>query len=270
MSDTPSNDTYLNDTASDSTASDSTEEAGTAFVCVDYDVPLALRTLTADHAIAVRADNDGSNLTATGDSHRFWGTGMVLRVRFLDGDDLASRVMAAAADWTQHANLEFRVVSSGPAEIRVTFLEPGNWSAVGTDALVPEVFPPDRPTMCLSEVPKAMSSTRVGRVVRHEFGHAIGLVHEHSSPVAGIHWDQPVVYAALARSPNFWTPAQVDHNVFRKYTSPSINHTAFDPASVMLYTFPPEWTTDRLSFAENPNLSPTDAAFVRAIYPGRA
>jgi hypothetical protein len=217
----------------------------------------------------VRPDNDGSNLHAAGERLRFWATGTVLRVRFLDRPEFADRVMDAAADWTRHANLDLRVVPDGPAEIRVTFAGTGNWSALGTDALVPELFPAGSPTMCLAEIPVATSNLRVDRVARHEFGHAIGLVHEHSSPAAGIPWDRPAVYAALAGPPNHWTPQTVDLNVFKTYDATTTNFTAFDPDSVMLYPFPPEWTLDRRVLPNNVALSATDATFVRAIYPGR-
>lgn len=241
----------------------------TSFLCLDPDVPLALTTLAADRAVDVRADNDGSNLDAAGSRLCFWGTGMTLRVRFLDSPELTERVMTAAAAWTEHANLEFQVVADGPAEIRVTFEGRGNWSALGTDALVPELYPVDGPTMCLSEIPVASSSTRVDRLARHEFGHAIGLVHEHSSPAAGIRWDKPAVYAALAVPPNSWTPEMVDFNVFKTYDVTTTNFTSFDPKSIMLYAYPPEWTLDRTTFPENYQLSAMDRDFVATIYPGR-
>ena len=241
----------------------------TSFTCIDPNVPLALRSLAADRAAAVRPDNAGTRDEAAGELRRFWGTGMQLRVRFLDSPELAARVMDAAASWTTHANLDLQVVADGPAEIRVTFEGTGNWSALGTDALVPELYPADMPTMCLAEIPIAMSSRRVLRIARHEFGHAIGLVHEHSSPAAGILWDKPYVYAALAQPPNGWSAATVDQNVFYAYSTSTTNFTEFDPDSIMLYSLPPEWTLDRRTFPENIDLSPTDAAFVRRIYPGR-
>ena len=81
-----------------------------SFICIDPFVPLELTSLADDRAVEIRPDNDGSNLHAAGDRLRFWGTGMSLRVRFLDSPDLAERVMDAAAAWTDHANLEFRPV----------------------------------------------------------------------------------------------------------------------------------------------------------------
>lgn len=243
---------------------------GTSFTCIDRVVPLRLLTLADDQAVRIRPDNDGSNQEAAGERHRFWAPGTILRVRFLDTSELADRVLEIAADWTKHADLEFRLVRDGDAEIRVTFAGPGNsWSAVGTEALLSECFPPDGPTMGLGEIRRADSSMRVERVVRHEFGHAIGLVHEHSSPAADLPWDTETVYTELAGPPNHWSKELVDRNVFRRYSRTTSNHSDFDPASVMLYPVPTRWLRDRRTFAENIQLSPEDKAFAARLYPGR-
>lgn len=241
----------------------------TSFTCIDRVIPLHLTTVADDRAVEARQDNDGSNLDAAGERHKFWGTGWLLRVRLLDTPELGHRVLEIAADWTKHANLDLELVHDGPAEIRVTFAEAGNWSAVGTDALVTEYFPVDGPTMCLSEIRRCDSSMRVERIVRHEFGHALGLVHEHSSPAAGIPWDESVVYAELSGPPNHWDAETIHHNVIRRYSASSTNHTDFDPDSVMLYELPARWTRDGRTFAENIALSPTDESFIARIHPGR-
>jgi hypothetical protein len=240
----------------------------TSFTCIDRVLPLELTTVADDRAVRIRPDNDGSNLDAAGEHHRFWAAGTVLGVRFLDSQELADAVLRIAAEWTAHANLTFRQVTDGPADIRVTFTGVGNWSAIGTDALVTEYFPAHEPTMCLSEITHADSSARVGRVIRHEFGHAIGLIHEHSSPAADIIWDEEAVYAELSGPPSYWSREMVHHNVFRRYSATTTNHTAFDPESIMLYPLPSRWTRDGRSFPNNVVLSATDAAFAARIYPG--
>lgn len=240
-----------------------------SFLCVDRIPSLVQRDAVADAAIRVNPANarGGGRFEAAGDPTHFWVPGSTLRVRFLDGAaHLRERVMAAAVDWTAHAHLRFAVVDDGDAEIRVTFDGSGNWSALGTMAAAPEMFPPDEPTMCLSEVPSA-SEDRAGRISRHEFGHAIGLVHEHSSPASGMRWNRPEVYRALAGPPNFWTPADVEYNVFERYAATTHRHSAFDPQSVMLYAFPASWTLDGVTFPENSTLSATDRAFAASIYP---
>ena len=43
-----------------------------------------------------------------------------------------------------------------------------------------------------------------GGTAAHEFGHAIGLAHEHQNPAGGIQWNEAVVIREMAGSPNFW------------------------------------------------------------------
>ncbi|GIE88122.1 hypothetical protein [Actinoplanes regularis] len=214
-------------------------------------------------------DRGNGRLEAAGDPEYFWPNGATLRVRFLDGlPGLHRQVMAAATEWTDRANLTLVPVEEGPAEIRVTFDEPGNWSALGTMALFTEMFPADGPTLCLGEAP-VTTPGRVALLARHEFGHALGLVHEHSSPAAGIRWNKPVVYRELGGAPNFWSPGTVDDNVFARYAADRTQFTEFDPKSVMLYPVPARWTLDGFGTVENTALSATDLEFVAATYPGR-
>ncbi len=108
-----------------------------------------------------------------------------------------------------------------------------------------------------------------GGTAGHEFGHAIGLAHEHSNPAGGIQWNEPVVIASLAGPPNFWDEAKVRHNVFRKYALDQIKGTQFDADSIMLYAFPASWTLNGVATHANDVLSALDKAFVAgaAMYP---
>src|SRR4029453_13895148 len=42
-----------------------------------------------------------------------------------------------------------------------------------------------------------------GGTAAHEFGHAIGLAHEHQNPAGGIEWNEEVVLRDLSGPPNF-------------------------------------------------------------------
>lgn len=105
------------------------------------------------------------------------------------------------------------------------------------------------------------------RVVLHEFGHALGLIHEHQSPAAEIPWDTEAVYNIYAGPPNFWSRAEVDRNILARYSRMESNYTDFDPDSIMLYPIPPELTHGELVVGWNRTLSPTDRTGIRRFYP---
>jgi hypothetical protein len=189
-----------------------------------------------------------------------WLNGSTLRVRFLGGS-AAEQATAReqALWWADYANLTFDFGNAPDAEIRISF-DPndGAWSYVGTDS---RQIPNNEATMNLGFLD--------GGTAGHEFGHAIGLAHEHSSPLGGIEWNEPVVLASLAGPPNYWDEATTRHNVFFKYSVDQINGTAFDPDSIMLYAFPASWTKNGIATHANDILSALDKEFVAGaqMYP---
>lgn len=189
-----------------------------------------------------------------------WVNGSTLRVRFIGGNATQRATAREQAGWWEAvANLRFDFNDAPDADIRISFDEnDGAWSTVGTDA---RSVPLNQATMNLGFLD--------GGTAAHEFGHAIGLAHEHSNPAGGIQWNEPVVLRALAGPPNFWDEATVRHNVFRKYAVEQVNGTDFDPASIMLYAFPAEWTRNGVATHANDVLSAMDKAFVAGakMYP---
>ncbi|MCL4812399.1 MAG: hypothetical protein KJ061_07945 [Vicinamibacteraceae bacterium] len=239
--------------------------------CIDRIVPDHLRGRAAQVAIAenpanARSDSAGRELAL--ETGKLWKPGRVLRVRFLEGDGIVKqRVEQWARVWEEHANIRFDFVDSGPAEIRIAFADDGSWSAVGTDALVTEWFGEHEATMNYGWLTPDSSDREYSSVVLHEFGHALGCIHEHQSPGATINWNKPVVYRDLAGPPNFWDKTTVDHNVFGRYSATTTQFSEFDPKSIMLYSFPTTWTLDGQTLEENPELSATDKAFIAGVYP---
>jgi hypothetical protein len=197
---------------------------------------------------------------------KLWENGRTLRVRFLDGSaTVQDKVRAIAREWEDVVNLTLRFVTSGAAEIRISFAEEGfSWSTVGTDALT---VPRAEPTMNFGWLEPDTELTEYQRVVRHEFGHALGMIHEHQNPRAAgkIPWDEPKVYAYYARQG--WTEEDVDSNLFEVYDTDTTNSTAYDPTSIMHYAIPEQLTIGTYSVGWNTELSPTDIAFMRSQYP---
>ncbi len=184
---------------------------------------------------------------------KMWPNGSTLRVRFMEGTDQQKAIAKSQAGWWQEfANLHFDFNDATDAEIRITF-DPndGAWSFVGTDCLS---IPSNQATMNLG--------FQDGGTSAHEFGHAIGLGHEHQNPEGGIQWNESVVIRDLAGSPNFWSPEQTRHNVIQKYSQDQVNGTAFDPDSIMLYAFPGTWAQSGVGTHANEILSALDQAFI--------
>jgi serralysin len=201
-----------------------------------------------------------------------WRKGRTLKVRFLDGDpSLQQKVADAAKEWTEHANVGLDFSNDPDAEIRVAFQQGGgSWSAVGTDALVEEWFPRNEPTMNFGWLTPTSSDEEIASVVLHEFGHALGLIHEHQQPKADIAWNKELIYRQLGGPPNNWSRDVVDHNVFNRLAKSELNFSDYDKTSIMHYFFPPEWTTDGTVFQENAALSDIDKAFIKKQYPRSA
>lgn len=197
---------------------------------------------------------------------KLWRPGRTLRVRFLDGDSRAQeRCIPYAKLWEKYANLKFDFGKDPNAEIRVSFKYRGSWSYVGTDALAVEK---SEPTMNFGWLGLDTPLDEYARVVTHEFGHALGLIHEHQNPTARIPWNKPAVYAYYQGSPNFWTREQVDINLFTRYSAEITRFSEFDPASIMLYPIPAQFLTNpAMAVGWNKVPSETDKRYAGILYP---
>ena len=192
-----------------------------------------------------------------------WMNGSTLRVRFIGGtaaqQDTAKE---QAAWWTAFANLKFDFNNAQDAEIRIAF-DPGDgaWSYIGTDN---RGIALNQPTMNLGFLD--------GGTAAHEFGHAIGLAHEHQNPAGGIEWIEAAVIKSLSGPPNNWDEAMIRHNVLQKYAVDQIQGTAFDPDSIMLYFFPGDWVKSGVGTHANNVLSGVDKAYIASAqaYPKTA
>lgn len=195
-----------------------------------------------------------------------WQSTEQITIRFLEGDlGLQHRVKNVAEEWLQYANLSFDFRQQAPTDIRIAFRPgAGSWSYLGK--FCRQIEEPN-PTMNYGWLIPESPVEEVRRVVLHEFGHAIGLIHEHQNPKGGIKWNEAAVRHDLGGPPNNWGNATIQNAVFKFYPPADLIMTDLDPKSIMMYPIPRSWTLDGFSAGLNAELSDNDKVLVSSIYP---
>lgn len=232
-----------------------------------------------------------------------------LTVAFLGGTPtLRAQIVSAASTWSQAANVQFDFGPPGTyrewtrndttyaARIRIAFDEEGYWSFVGSDSIDVAVAGPNQASMNFQDFTNGLPPDWQG-VVLHEFGHAIGFEHEHQSPAgncdAQFRWNDdpgyiqtkdmygsfvadssgkhPGIYTVLGGPPNDWTHQTVDFNLRQLPNTTDYRYSAFDKASIMMYSFP-DWmfvngSASSCYTGENLTLSAADEQVALAAYP---
>ena len=198
-----------------------------------------------------------------------WSQGEQITVSFLDGSPIVQeKVKRVAQEWVQPGRANLTLVfrhDTNDTDIRVSFRYKGSWSTIGTSCR--QVTDTTQPTMNYGWLNENSTDEEVKRVVLHEFGHALGLIHEHQNPGGEIQWDRQAVINDLSSPPNNWSLEVIEHNMFEPYAKHETNYTALDASSIMMYPIPSNWTRDGFSVDLNSELSSADQEFVREQYP---
>ncbi|KAI0474071.1 hypothetical protein GGR56DRAFT_650152 [Xylariaceae sp. FL0804] len=195
-----------------------------------------------------------------------WEPGQLLTVKLRDCPSpwVREKVEQYANEWTKHANIHFDFDGEDDANIRVTFHPGSCWSLVGTESREEEPTMTLEPTMNLDCNDDTVEVV-LKRKVLHEFGHALGCIHEHQQPKGHIRWNERRVvdfYEEMG-----WSRETINQNIFNYYTKDIVNSTDFDRHSIMLYPIPRDHTTDGFSVDWNDDLSEADKKFIAEKYP---
>jgi hypothetical protein len=204
---------------------------------------------------------------------KFWRPGRTLKVLvFKYNEHSFEAVKNGAMKWSPYINLKFEFLEMDEedvfeseeflGDIRVDFqpsFDNGGSSRIGTDALTGH---PHTPSMHLGT---NFSSPYFEWTIIHEFGHALGLHHEHQHPDANIPWDREKTYDYYAR--RGLSREDVDSNVLPLKRMPDAIYSPYDRQSIMHYEVPNELTIGDWQQAANLHISERDISIMYSAYP---
>jgi serralysin len=214
-----------------------------------------------------------------------WRPGQTIKVCFNAGTRKAQeRVARIAREWMQYANIAFDFEENGAPrackgdnseDIKVTFEDnKGWWSVPGTvsrgqdPSMNLQFFGVDTPML---KDGQAAPEGPIRATIMHEFGHALGLLHEHQSPNANCDAEIDWATAYKVGAGMGWDQAQVDRNFRQLASTTSLNATEVDRKSIMHYSLPPtlfkRGKESACYVTENLELSEQDRKFIASVYP---
>lgn len=171
-------------------------------------------------------------------------------------------IISGPEGWNSASGLQF-VFGKEQPEIRIAFEPRGSWSYIGVDAL--EV-PASAPTLNFGWLTTGLHYADFRQVVLHEFGHALGMIHEHTSPMAHIPWNEEAVLEYYQRRYG-WPEERIRSNILTVYGAETVAQDTYDRTSIMHYVIPPDLLTDptwRVSY--NTTLSAEDRRLAAEWY----
>jgi len=258
-------------------------DADQDMVCTTVDPPLQdfqINDFAAEEGISTTQLNDAALAATTEFKLTPYGTAFLnqrwrqsdgltpnsglitLGIAFLEGSEIQKdAVRKLASNWLigdldQKIAFKFDVASEH-SQIRITFAaNGGNNSLVGRQNLS---APVTIRTMNLAQV--------TARAIQHEFGHALGLHHEHMHPTNGIIWNEQVVIDEMLAMQG-WLPKTTKQNILNKYTveAACVGDPLPNRDSIMMYPIPKRWTLNNFSTKLNSSISERDKMCLIGLY----
>lgn len=197
-----------------------------------------------------------------------WNIGKEISVKIINNNDsnIKNFIASTIKEWEKYANIKFKFVSPiEDAEIRISITKDLNcWSRIGTSCL--NVTNQQLPTMNLGCFIDRQNPQIARAIVLHEFGHALGCIHEHQSPSANIAWDESAILRAYSIIPG-WNMQKIKINILNKLPQSDISNSDYDKDSIMHYYYPDYFTLDKQGIDMNLELSQQDKDFINCCYP---
>ncbi|WP_212005794.1 M12 family metallopeptidase [Chitinophaga sp. HK235] len=194
-----------------------------------------------------------------------WDNGAILNVVFSNGSSfLRNKVIKYAQVWEKYANIHFNFEQNAKPDILIEFSnDQASWSQIGRQSLYNTRQ--GIASMHYGWFNEYSEEIEFQRTILHEFGHALGLNHEHQCANSTIKWNKPLAYNYYYKT-NGWLPAEVDQQVFNHY-SVTLSNGTYDPQSIMHYPIPAELTLDHKGVGWNTGLSAGDRKIISEKYP---
>ena len=172
------------------------------------------------------------------------------------GNDVQhAKVDATIQEWQLYANIIFHKTDDQNATLRITFDKTtGSWSYVGKQVTSVAAGSPTMNLGWIDDESTTLQASDKGTIL-HEFGHVLGLQHEHQSPARGdtltlnedgklisgrqriffqLTMTSLAVYTYYERTQN-WSPALVKEEIIDVYnTSDVSNYSKLDLTSIMM------------------------------------
>lgn len=208
--------------------------------CTAFSAPM-VRQVKLQSALSA-SPSQLSRVRAAFQDEKRWNPGSTVTIAFMGGtpaqQDIVKQVVRDTFRSQANLGLTLEFVEGKQGQIRITF-DPnkGAYSYLGNDSLN---IPRGEATMNLGW----LDEDKNFGVIKHEFGHALGLIHEHQQPDAKINWNRQKVQELFGGPPNYWSNQQIQDNVFATVPLVSSNSSAYDPQSIMHYIFDCECFTN--------------------------
>ena len=198
---------------------------------------------------------------------KYWGSnGVRLTVSFMDNppSELRAKIISHMNAWNKTANVIFVETGSG-GQVRIARTPgQGYYSYLGTDILR---IPANQQTMNLDSFTLNTPDSEFYRVVRHETGHTLGMIHEHMRRqiVARLDVNKTILYFQRTQG---WSAQTTRQQVLTPIEEVSLRASPnADIVSIMCYQLPGEITIDGLPIVGGNDIDSMDYEFVGSFYP---